>query len=295
MNPWSPQEDRLLRLMVEKDYSPSEIYTEFQSLGIDRSAEAIARHPATQGPPARQASPFSLEPPLEVEGDMLVLTDIHVPAHDATFINALIDLALDMGVTQVGICGDLLNLDAVSIFAGSELYDLDTELEYARHLMRVLSREFARVVYAPGNHEMRLSRKTDHALSIRQAIRLWTEGSNITFTPKHWFRLNSAGEVYQIEHPKNTSTHATLVPKKLCSKYLCHVIAGHGHLVGWAKDVSGKFWAIDSGVVADPQRLAYIDTTHSTRPAVNQGAVIVKEGMFLSITPETLPLYQALV
>jgi len=94
------------------------------------------------------------------------------------------------------------------------------------------------------------------------------------------------------DSPKNYSINATIVPKKLASKYLCHIIAGHGHTWGIVRDVSDTFWAIDAGLCADPDRLAYITKVHTTNPKPVQGAVMVIDGVPILLSPDNIGFYE---
>ena len=121
---------------------------------------------------------------------------------------------------------------------------------------------------------------------------MFVNGTQTEITDYHWFELMSGGERYYVEHPKNVSIHATIVPKKLAGKYLCHIIAGHGHTWGITRDPSDSFWCIDSGVCADPHRLAYTHKVHTTRPMEVQGAVFVLDGIPLLVAPHNIGFYE---
>jgi hypothetical protein len=69
---------------------------------------------------------------------------------------------------------------------------------------------------------------------------------------------------------------------------LSHVIMGHNHLWGMTRDESGTFWAIESGVCADPERIPYYNEVHNTRPAMCTGAVIVRDGVPWLLSPENV-------
>jgi hypothetical protein len=116
-------------------------------------------------------------------------------------------------------------------------------------------------------------------------------GPRITRSSYRWMRFESGGEMWQCEHPLSSSANATIVPKRLASIHLCHVIAGHGHGWGIARDLSGRYYAIDTGICADPKKLTYAYRAHSMRPAMNQGAVIVIDGVPLLLSPDNVGLY----
>lgn len=229
-----------------------------------------------------------------LEGDALLLFDIHSPCHDARWINRCVDLALRWGVAKVGIGGDLVDFTAFSIFEKSNAYDVQEEIKATEQIIAALESAFDEVVYSAGNHEQRLSRRTDWMLPVESAVRLFIRDGKTTFTRSYWFTLVSGGETFYVEHPRNASINQTVVPAKLAAKYHKHVIAGHGHLWGQGRDVSGQFWAIDSGICADPERIEYYQMQHTTRPAMQQGAVIVRNGIPILLSPHNIAAFEAM-
>ena len=237
-------------------------------------------------------SPVQLETPPVMEGDALLLFDIHSPCHDAKWIDRCVSLALKWGVNQCGIGGDLVDFTAFSIFAKSDAYDVQTEIVVTESILKALESAFDKIMYSAGNHEIRLSRRTDWMLPVETAVRLFVKDGKTTFTRSYWWTLESGGESYYIEHPRNASINQTIVPAKLAAKYHKNVIAGHGHLQGTGHDVSGRYVAIDSGMCADPDRLEYYQMQHTTRPAMMQGAVIVRDGIAFALCPQNMAGYE---
>lgn len=282
-----------MRHLVEEGRDSAEIAALCQAEGIQRTQKAIQRRRERQGWHARVAeSPVKLDAPPTLRGDALLLFDLHSPCHDAAWVNRCVDLALSWGVDRLGIGGDLVDWTAFSVFAKSDAYDAGTEIRVTEGILRALEANFDEIVYSNGNHEMRLSRRTDWLLPVDTAVRLFLRDGKTTFTRSHWFTLESGGERFMVAHPKNASTSQTMVPAKLAAKYQCHVIAGHGHLWGQGRDVSGRYWAIDAGICADPARLEYYQMEPTTRPAMQQGAVIVRGGVPILLSPENVAAYE---
>ena len=292
---WTPAEDALAQLLTEQGRDSAEIAATFAERGIARTQKAIQRRRERMQWHARVAeSPVKLDAPPTLKGDALLLFDVHSPCHDAAWVNRCVDLALSWGVRKLGIGGDLVSFDAFSIFARSDAYDAGTEIRVTEGILRALEANFDEIVYSNGNHEMRLSRRTDWLLPVETAVRLFLKDGKTTFTRSHWFTLESGGESFYVEHPKNAAVMQTSVPAKLAAKYHTHVIGGHGHLWGQGRDVSGRYWAIDAGICADPARLEYYQMQHTTRPAMCQGAVIVKGGIPYLLSPANIAGYEAL-
>ena len=292
---WTPAEDAFVRHLVQEGKDSAEIAALCQADGIQRTQKAIQRRRERCGWHARVAeSPVKLEPPPTLQGDALLVGDIHAPCQDADWINRVIDLALKWGIKKCGIGGDLVSFDAFSIFAKSAEFDVDTEIAHIQQIIHTFEMCFDEVVYCAGNHEARLSRKTDWGLPLHTAMRLFAQGPKVRTTPAYWFYMESGDQEYYIEHQQNVSVNPAVVPVKLCGKFHKNVICYHGHTCGMGRDISGKYRGIDSGMCADPERMEYYNMRHNTRPVMMRGAVIVREGCEYLLQPDTIHGYEAL-
>lgn len=293
--PWSAAELALVRTWTEEGRDSAQIEAAFIECGIDRTQKAIQRIRARNSWYMKiPASPVSIEQPPVMEGDALLLFDIHSPCHDKDWMDRVISLALKWGIRQVGIGGDLVDFGIFSIFEQTGAYDVQTEIVTTENILKALESCFDTIIYSAGNHEARLSRKTGWLLPLEDAVRLFVRSGKTTFTRSYWWSLESGGESFYIEHPRNASVSQTMVPARLAAKYHKHVIAGHGHLQGTGHDVSGRYWAIDAGICADPERLEYYQMQHTIRPAMMQGAVIVKDGIPYALCPQNIAGYEAM-
>jgi hypothetical protein len=242
----------------------------------------------------RDAGTPRFDQPLHVvaKRGALILPDPHAPFHDADWCNRCIALALAQGCDVVAVPGDLVDFTAFSKWGRQERVEAEDEIRAARHLLRTLARNFETVVYTGGNHEMRLPRITGNLLELRDTMDMFISDSNVQATDYHWFELESGGQTFYVEHPKNASVIAGRVPTRLAEKLGCHVIAGHGHVWGMTRDSSGRYWCIDAGVCCDPLKLAYTQKVHSTRPQVYQGAVIVTDGVPILLGPDNIAFFE---
>lgn len=294
---WSPSELLLLRTLVQQCKNDAEIATVFREERIRRTYKAIQRMRQRQGWHAMIAANPSCAPrfdkPLHIEADRaLLMFDPHAPFHDADWCNRVIGLALSYDVDTAAVAGDLVDFTAFSKWGRQERVEAEDEIASAIQFIKALCASFKRLIYSAGNHENRLPRITGNLLALRNTMEMFINGTHTEVTDYHWFELISGGEKYYIEHPKNASINATVVPKKLASKYLCHVVAGHGHLWGITRDPSNSFWCIDSGVCADPERLAYTRKVHSTRPKEVQDAVLILDGIPILLSPDNIQWYE---
>jgi len=295
----------LLQRYVQEGLDSAEIAAEFEAKGIHRTQKAIQRkrererkddprgwHAMVADAP--QCAP-RWDTHLRIEAERaVVLSDPHVPFHDAEWCNRVIALALANGCTVAAVPGDLVDFTAFAKWGRQERVEAEDEIRAARQFLRALARSFETVVYTGGNHEMRLPRVTGNLLELRDVMDMFVRDGNVLATDYHWFEMVSGGEVYYVEHPKNASVIPGRVPSRLAQKLGCHVIAGHGHQWGHVRDVSARYHAIDAGVCCDPMRLAYINKVHSTRPRVYQGAVLVLDGVPILLSPDNIAAYETM-
>jgi len=301
MIPWSASETAHLCYMVQQGKLPTECWQQFQSEGLDRTQKAISRKVANErkkAPDVWRATIGSapaqyreLEKELHVEAErLLILFDAHAPRHDAVWMNRVVGLALKWGITDCVIGGDLIDWDALSFFGSALETDAQEEMACTEQILDALLSSFE-VWYIPGNHEDRVKRLLGHKLPMTSLMRLYQPTSNadkIHLSNLYWCEVVSGGQKFYVEHPKNTSVIATRVAQSLAAKYHTHVIMGHNHLWGMTKDVSGGYYAIEGGVCADPERIPYNRERHNTRPAMQQGAVMVINGTPWLLSPDNI-------
>jgi predicted phosphodiesterase len=116
----------------------------------------------------------------------LVPGDIHIPCHDEPAIQAMLDLARDVGVDHVVLQGDTFDTYSLSSY-GHEVervlgrsYTVAQEAAEGQWLHKALLAQAKRVDFIPGNHEFRAKRTIDlnpglfghEAVSIRKLFDL---------------------------------------------------------------------------------------------------------------------------
>lgn len=297
MPDWTPAEVHILTLHVERGDNAEQTSQALREAGFDRSHQAVRRylqrHPEIHARVAPSPVRCIDRPPV-LKGDALVIADVHAPLHDSTWINRCVDMALSWGVRKLAIGGDLVDFGAFSIFEKSGEYGIGEEIRATEQIIKTFEGCFDEIVYGNGNHEQRLSRRTEWLLPVEHAVRLFMRDGKVTFTRSHWFTVESGGETFMVTHPKNTSVNQTVVPAKLAAKYHMHAIAGHGHLWGQGRDVSGLYWAIDLGICADVRRLEYYVEQPTIRPVMQQGACIIKGGVPYLLSPHNIAGFESL-
>lgn len=217
--------------------------------------------------------------PLIIREDCLVIFDTQVPYHDAEFLNNLLNLAHTWGIKQGVSGGDLLNMTAFSIFqehAQEKLWIKEREEDMA--VLLTLQKIIPKWLLVKGNHEAFLLKALAEQLGHEDILRLLNKPDGFTTTDYYYCKVILGGSVWRITHPRNISVIHGRIPQRLCEKYHSNIASGHGHLAGMTPDYSGKYIACDVGVTCDPTRLDYVSLRDTTRPAMCQGALILKLG-----------------
>ena len=302
---WTPSETLLLRQLIESGKNDAQIAKEFQKGGVRRTYKAVQRKRQREGwhalvPPAPGCC-RRFTNSLTVEGNQLILFDPHWPFADADFINRLVDLALAMGIRNVGIGGDLADESTFSHFGRDIGIEWRDERAAIKQGVKALRMTFDELTICLGNHDRRVLRALDNVVDEFDwvdTLHDWfppIEGKKLNITPYYFYHVLSGGERFRITHPKNSSVRPTTVPLALCHKYHEHIISGHNHLNGKRRDEGDRFWVLESGMCADRELIKYLMMEDNRRPMAQQGAVIIKGGTPLLIWPQDLRFYQTLM
>jgi len=103
---------------------------------------------------SKARTPYKLKP-----GLWLVLSDIHIPFHEAKPLEAAIQAGQAEGIDGIFLNGDVWDLAALGFWHTAKR-DFNGELETFLDLLDFLRQEFPKkpIIYKPGNHEYRLPR-----------------------------------------------------------------------------------------------------------------------------------------
>lgn len=271
----------LLGVMAGRELSESAARQKRKNLKLGKSLAGV--------PLVMPSTAPKYDAPPRVGGDALVLADLHVPYHDGPWLNRCVDLALHWRVPNLVLAGDILDLSALKSFApffraeeGEEVPDLESEFEDAGRIFDSFA-AFERTLYISGGHELRLLRTLDRPLAVARFAKLFTDLPQLEMSAYHKCEI---GGGWHVSHPKNMSVIPARVPFFLIRKVRKNVAIGHDHVWGMVQDESGKNVAVSIGVCCDPKRLDYVALQNSTRPAVCQGALIIKRNKPWLLSPK---------
>lgn len=275
-----------------KDYQdcPAETITEFCILkasqyGFKNSTSFQNKMWQTLG--VRRKVPASKkklynDPPIIRTDGLLVLSDIHIPFHDAIFINNCLDLANAWGIPKGVNNGDFLNMTAFSIFIHKPHDKIwAEERDTAILAMRAMADAVPDWLLLLGNHEAFLIKQLAEQLKADDILALLGNQQGFKATDYYYCKAvigeGKQGE-WRISHPRNIATIHGRVAARLANKCETNVISGHGHLFGVVPSENDRFIAIDSGVCCEPLALDYAVQRDTLRPTMCKAATILIKG-----------------
>ena len=211
--------------------------------------------------------------PPKFPADCLILCDSHIPYHDAKFINKTLALAQSWKLPNLLLAGDVMDMAALSFFSHKPTEILSKELEAGESFFKSVGEMFDNILMLMGNHERRFLHYLKEQLGMKYLMRLLDERKAVVSEYSYAFV-----EDWLVGHPRNASVIPGRVPVFLSRKYpRCNVASGHGHLAGMAYCEDGERLAIDIGCSVDPKRLDWISENLSVRPALSQGALVLRK------------------
>lgn len=157
----------------------------------------------------------------------LIITDAHFPYGDEQCVKAIMDYAIDYGVENLMLLGDVFDFHEISKWGDKFRMTIEEELALAQQQLEewIIKRgNFKRKVFIKGNHEDRLERYiTDNARKIQRLL------ENKGFTLPEITGLNDMGFEYVDNNKMRVETGEYF--------HIGHLYFMHGHEVAG----SGKY------------------------------------------------------
>ena len=217
--------------------------------------------------------------PLKLSGDWIVLGDVQLPTTDYDF--AILPAAIAKRhlsrPRQLLIVGDLMNMDSFSSYETEiGLPSFRQEVEAARVLLLEWYRVFDRIIWLPGNHERRLSKKNNGAIlmaDLAMIVNAKVETSNLD----HAIIETAQGE-YRAAHGSEYGINQLTVADQLVQKYRQHIISFHEHHCAVGYDRYGHNLVINGGGLFNQWYMAYTRIDTNKKATMKQGFVMLKDG-----------------
>jgi predicted phosphodiesterase len=210
-----------------------------------------------------------------IRDGVLVISDLHVPIHSKAWLERVVAHAVGQNVRRLLIAGDLLDGTNMGKHPSNAGEVFEQELELARQVVAWLRQYFSEITVFAGNHDAWFARRIDGQISTAKLLE-WVCGDGVRVIRFHEHCY--VGERWLVSHPGTYSRMPSKPAYDLCAIFHRNVAVAHTHKVAMARDVSGKYWALEMGMMGDPSRVGYVHQTLRTFPRHQQGALIIHEG-----------------
>lgn len=217
------------------------------------------------------------------EGDLLLVSDLHVPYHDAAVISQALRKADALGVGRCVVIGDFLDGNQFNAKRGGCQHPrrYQDDVETAREVLRAMLGHLDGIVVVMGNHDRWLAAHMRGQVdqSFQYASYFAEFGDRVRWLDKEQCRAHSGGKEFRLCHGANYSSANPLgVPKRLSGKFGCGVVTGHqhSHESGWSH--CGRFQCVSIGGCFDPARFDYVHNSPRTNPSMTRGYAVLKGG-----------------
>lgn len=249
--------------------------------------------------------------------DYVVISDIEIPDHDPTMLQAALLTAMSKNIKTLIIAGDLLATDNPTLNSWVETWAVGNQINYEGAIgiaLDILARFlmwFDDIYVLEGNHDDRINRVTGgevwFGMLLNQA-RIHAEriiadnpdrqGAAVHFSRYAYMYVRTRRGPMYICHQHNYSK----TPVKLAQDIYgvingpdydirdpnsvgekCHILVTHTHIIqsGFSPDGSREMYGI--GCCRDPLKTRYKSTKATKFPEWNQGIFYAKGGYFYNL------------
>lgn len=222
----------------------------------------------------------TLPEPLKVEGNWIIVGDVHVPYCDWQMCERVAQVGRKEKIRNLLVAGDFWDYSHLSLYDDVvQPATWQTERAAGKRLVQTWGDWFTNVRFLTGNHERRRSRRTDGAEDDEDIFSpLAAVAKGIKSTIYGWCELSSGGECYRVSHPAAYRQTPLSVVNELAQKFQCHIIGFHEHLFGITISRYGRYIIVNGGMLGDESKFAYTTLDDNIKPRMKKGFVMVRDG-----------------
>jgi predicted phosphodiesterase len=223
---------------------------------------------------------FDLGTPFSLEGDFLIVGDVHVPATDWGFAQMVSRLADKSKINRLIIAGDFFTMDSFSQYAATvPPVTWAQERDAARVLLLDWLETFAEIYTLQGNHDRRLTKWAQGELSESDIYGMAVANPKLHHSKFGYCEVKSAGIPWRITHPANYGRNQLTLLSDLANKYQSNIIGLHEHhtAIGW--DVYKRFVICNCGMLADEKKMAYVSLDDNRTAGMAKSFVMLQGGV----------------
>lgn len=230
----------------------------------------------------------------QLEGDAVVISDIHAPFTDYDFAEKPNLVGQHYGIKRLFIAGDLLDAGTQNKFRKKVAPpSFHTDLDIARKLLAFYAEWFDEIWFLPGNHDDWFLENEDGNIDIEDIYHL-LRGDELQgkFIVSGYDRatLNSSGELWTLPHQADVNVGSLKVAEQLAWKYQTNMVIPHQHNHALGRDRYGRYILADIGGLHDQNKMAYMQLKTSIRPEFDKSFAAIIDGGIELITPDSRDL-----
>jgi len=231
----------------------------------------------------RELHHFSLGKPWTLEGDWMIIGDVHVPFTDYEF-GQLVNLVGRKHLSKprrLLVAGDFFNMDTFSTYAHlTSIPAWKEEREAAKQLLHEWMDTFDEVKMIMGNHDRRLQKFVAGAFDETDILSLVIANPDRVQMSGFGYCTIKAGNgaEWRITHPKNYSINQLVVADTLAQKYNQHIISFHEHHLSVGFDRFKRHIIVNGGCLVQQDKLAYTSLDDTKNANMALGFVMLKSG-----------------
>ena len=230
---------------------------------------------------ARSDAPLADQIPF-LHGDMLIMSDLHVPYHDAALIEEAMRAARAEGISQWLIVGDMMDGNQWSKRGLNLTYQRrwQDDAEIAKAIIDQLVEYLGKGTVLMGNHDAWFIKHfRGQADTAWLLSRIFRTDDHVLWSMFEQAAIKSGDREIRATHGANYSGANPLgVGQRLAAKWECGVVMGHQHHATHGLSWSGKHQVVCMGGMHDPRKLSYLHEAPRTNPAQTRSYVLLKGG-----------------
>lgn len=226
---------------------------------------------------------------LHLQGDMLLVGDIHVPSTNWEFMEKITQVAKRQLTRprKIVIVGDILNGDKDSryehIIAPISRHK---EFKITDALLQTWSRFFDEIYITPGNHLHRLIRRLEGDIGMNEIARLLTSAhEKIVMSHYDEVHVTSGDERWVATHQANYAKSKLKIGNLLAQKFQANIVTFHQHHSAIGRDDFNRYTIIDCGGMHQQSMMSYVKLVPNVMPNMNNGFVLLRDGTGHLLTP----------
>lgn len=216
-----------------------------------------------------------------LDGDWIIAGDVHANTINTDFMRRPLQIAETYleKPRRFMLAGDFLNADS---FGGYDsVYpspSFGKELAAARAFLDMYLKVFDEIWIFVGNHDLRVTRKTNTAIMPEDLMRMISADPRIKVS--HWGHavIETPRGEYRVSHGSEYSVQQLNVADQMAQKYGQHIILWHEHHSSIGLDRFKRHIIVNGGGLFDSDSMAYTQIEDNKKARMANGFVMIREG-----------------